>query len=1198
MASSSNRSLINALQLSGGTLTGPVSMRHPGSAVSGGQGVCLRNNTGGTRWYKLVTVQESQTKAKFRLQGLVHPNDWEAYSFDMTISVANNGGSIDAPLVMSHSTFPRNVLGSTFEVILVIESPNKVHLYAGLVNNGMASLSLQAMHRNTLAGSQVTYYDASAAFAVALNGAITSAEDIALTGAVSCHYVSSSARVMRFDNGFLGISASNGALPTAPLHVAASNDSGVSVQTVGQISSTVAAGVAPLAVQSTTLCSNLNAQLLAGQDSNFYVAPAAFGSNAGAFSSNAISQIASSGLAASNLSGSVSVENGGTGHTTLTLSKVLVGNGSNAVLQPSSLHWDMTNLRLGIGTSNPITSLDVRSAIATPFVRTSNLITSNMTVAETVQLGNVVANRRLVLFSVESDDHQFQGFGINSGILRYQVNAPQNAHVWFGGTSSTTSTEIMRCSVNGGLSVDGRITSSNVQTVSLFTSNATIAQSFAFATACNFVVDEFWGVRYNGSSNHPLKVANASLSVGYDVADSNHGVGNAYISGVVGVGTRQPAAPLHVAASNAGGVSVQTVGQISSTAATGVAPLAVRSTTLCSNLNAQLLAGQGSNFYVAPAAFASNAGAFASNVVSLGGALSNTSLSTSNVDAQYVTVRTVHPFGLTPCIATTNTPGINQNMTEAYLTRGLISCDASNALWNALAVSSNGALTTAVRTDGRVATVGPLGVGNSSNAPACPVDISTSNANAGGLSLQAVGNVAMSNATLGGRLNVTGSARIGRLVNATFVKTLGTTLGDGVNICAVTSGDAAAFAFTLQVVHGAAGNNNVKVYDVVSLYNATFNGWHALRPRALTGAVNGNDFEVEINHGTAGSMTLRLRRSAVGSAISGANITCTLQLTENASETVTVSDSATTYTALGAPSATHPSSLLTAGRGEVVLGSNVRFSSSPVASMNETWGFRYSGGSNHPFKVVNASLTVGYDPAGANMGAGSVYVASNVGVGTSTPAAPLHVAANNASGVSLQFEGGLLFNNNNNNGARVMLFGADTTSAFHGLAVQPSAVFIATPSSNHMIHQGYVSGGVYTPVVTTTMAGRMGVGTSAPTAPLHVAASNASGVSILASHDIVAFSDARLKHDVRPIEGATERLAALRGYTFAREPGEDAHRYAGLIAQEVQAALPEVVQTDPESGLLSVAYGNFTALLVQAVNELTRRVAAIERVGP
>jgi hypothetical protein len=53
------------------------------------------------------------------------------------------------------------------------------------------------------------------------------------------------------------------------------------------------------------------------------------------------------------VSGTLGVANGGTGAATLTANKVLVGNGTTAVLQPTNLHWDNTNSRLGIGNVSP-----------------------------------------------------------------------------------------------------------------------------------------------------------------------------------------------------------------------------------------------------------------------------------------------------------------------------------------------------------------------------------------------------------------------------------------------------------------------------------------------------------------------------------------------------------------------------------------------------------------------------------------------------------------------------------------------------------------------------------------------------------------------------------------------------------------------------------------------------------------------------
>jgi hypothetical protein len=52
-------------------------------------------------------------------------------------------------------------------------------------------------------------------------------------------------------------------------------------------------------------------------------------------------------------SGTLAVERGGTGAATHTTNKILVGDGSNAVLSPSDLHWDVTNSYLGIGTVVP-----------------------------------------------------------------------------------------------------------------------------------------------------------------------------------------------------------------------------------------------------------------------------------------------------------------------------------------------------------------------------------------------------------------------------------------------------------------------------------------------------------------------------------------------------------------------------------------------------------------------------------------------------------------------------------------------------------------------------------------------------------------------------------------------------------------------------------------------------------------------------
>ena len=71
-----------------------------------------------------------------------------------------------------------------------------------------------------------------------------------------------------------------------------------------------------------------------------------------------------SSLNASNISsGTLTMARGGIGTTTLLSNSVLVGNGSNILLQPANLVWNNVSTRLGVGKTNPVTTLDVNGII-------------------------------------------------------------------------------------------------------------------------------------------------------------------------------------------------------------------------------------------------------------------------------------------------------------------------------------------------------------------------------------------------------------------------------------------------------------------------------------------------------------------------------------------------------------------------------------------------------------------------------------------------------------------------------------------------------------------------------------------------------------------------------------------------------------------------------------------------------------------
>ena len=84
-------------------------------------------------------------------------------------------------------------------------------------------------------------------------------------------------------------------------------------------------------------------------------------------------------------------------------------------------------------------------------------------------------------------------------------------------------------------------------------------------------------------------------------------------------------------------------------------------------------------------------------------------------------------------------------------------------------------------------------------------------------------------------------------------------------------------------------------------------------------------------------------------------------------------------------------------------------------------------------------------------------------------------------------------------------------------------------------------------------------------------------------------SDVRLKKDVRPLEGALERLLKLKGVTFEwiepEKHGNFRGRQTGLIAQEVEKVFPEWVGSDPE-GFKTVTVRGLEALSVEAMRTL------------
>lgn len=103
--------------------------------------------------------------------------------------------------------------------------------------------------------------------------------------------------------------------------------------------------------------------------------------------------------------------------------------------------------------------------------------------------------------------------------------------------------------------------------------------------------------------------------------------------------------------------------------------------------------------------------------------------------------------------------------------------------------------------------------------------------------------------------------------------------------------------------------------------------------------------------------------------------------------------------------------------------------------------------------------------------------------------------------------------------------------------------------------------------------------------------------------DVIAYSttisDIRLKDNIVGINNALAKVGQLNGYTF--EYKADGKVSAGVIAQEVEAVLPEAVsekqlplKTDDDQDYKVVNYDALHGLLIEAIKELSLRVEALE----
>jgi hypothetical protein len=342
--------------------------------------------------------------------------------------------------------------------------------------------------------------------------------------------------------------------------------------------------------------------------------------------------------------------------------------------------------------------------------------------------------------------------------------------------------------------------------------------------------------------------------------------------------------------------------------------------------------------------------------------------------------------------------------------------------------------------------------------------------------------------------------------------------------------------------------------------------------------IKGADFGILAIDTTGGNNSqLRLQiNGSILSAITAASSDSSMQFFNNGSERMRITSAGNVGIGTSSP----------AGASGTTLEINGVTGQSRLAIKNNATGSTSSDG-----------LQIGVDTGGAafieNRGANSLQLntngsarlfitsAGNVGIGAST--SPTYLLEVSTAGGSQRIRVGTLQNNNNSATFEAITTANNSTaSAAFFRANAGGSISIGTSTYNKANGDSgnfaNLSAESQTVRMTITSGGNILMGTETDNGErLYVSG------SIRATGSITANSDVRLKKNIERIENALQKVSEISGYTYNTIYDED--RHAGVIAQEIDKVLPEIVNKGND-GLMGVEYGNISALLIEAIKDL------------
>jgi hypothetical protein len=150
-------------------------------------------------------------------------------------------------------------------------------------------------------------------------------------------------------------------------------------------------------------------------------------------------------------------------------------------------------------------------------------------------------------------------------------------------------------------------------------------------------------------------------------------------------------------------------------------------------------------------------------------------------------------------------------------------------------------------------------------------------------------------------------------------------------------------------------------------------------------------------------------------------------------------------------------------------------------------------------------------------------------------------------------------------------------STTYGIGIQSSTLYYRSGGG-----YAWFKGGVHSDTINTPGSGGV------------LAMRLDSSYNLITTGNVTAYSDKRVKTDIRKIEDPLNKLCSINGYTYKRTDTDDDKTHTGVLAQEVIEVLPEVVHGS-EDTTYSVAYGNMVGLLIEAIKELKLEIDELKK---